>query len=38
MSKRRPMSKKQSNENFKKGTGVHRKNIDPAPQRGGYRL
>lgn len=36
--RRKKMSRKKSNKNFKKGMGTNRKNIAPAPTRGGYRL
>lgn len=36
--RRQRMSKKRSHRNFKRGAGVNRKNIAPAPTRGGYRL
>lgn len=35
---RKKMSHGKSNRNFKKGMGVHKKNITPPPSRGGYRL
>lgn len=39
MSKRKPLSKKQSNSNFKKGANsINPKNNSPAPMRGGIRL
>lgn len=36
--KRSKMSHKKSNRVFKKGMGTNRKNVTPAPTRGGYRL
>lgn len=36
--KRKKMSHKKSNRVFRKGMGTDRKNIAPAPTRGGYRL
>lgn len=36
--KRSKMSRTKSNKTFKKGMGTQRKNIAPAPSRGGYRL
>lgn len=38
MAKRRKMSRKGSNRLFKKGLGVHKKNFQKTPQRGGIRL
>nr|QJB19373.1 MAG: hypothetical protein [Microvirus sp.] len=36
--RRSKMSHKKSNRVFKKGMGTNRKNVTPAPTRGGYRL
>lgn len=36
--RRSKMSHGKSNRNFKKGMGVHKKNVTPPPSRGGYRL
>jgi len=36
--KRKHMSRRHSKKSFKRGMKVQRKNIQPAPQRGGYRL
>lgn len=36
--KRRPLSRGKSRRTFRRGTKTHRKNMTPAPQRGGYRL
>lgn len=36
--KRHRMTKRQSNKNFKRGMKTHRKNVAPAPMRGGYRI
>lgn len=35
---RKKMSHKKSNKTFKRGMSTNRKNITPAPTRGGYRL
>lgn len=36
--RRRALSKKKSKKNFKRGLKFNKKNIKPAPNRGGYRL
>lgn len=36
--KRSRMTRSSSNRNFKRGMNTQRKNLAPAPQRGGYRL
>lgn len=36
--KRTKLSSKKSNKNFKRGMRTQKKNISPAPQRGGFRL
>lgn len=36
--KRKHLSHKKSNKTFKKGMRTQRKNVTPAPSRGGYRL
>nr|QJB19905.1 MAG: hypothetical protein [Microvirus sp.] len=36
--KRKHLSKHKSHKNFKRGLSTNKKNISPAPTRGGYRL
>ena len=38
MSKRQKLTKKKSNNNFRKNMGTHPKNRRPIPMRGGFRL
>lgn len=36
--KRKHLSSRKSNKNFKKGMRTNKKNVTPPPSRGGYRL
>ena len=36
--KRKHMNRRHSHKNFKKGMRTNKRNISPAPSRGGYRL
>lgn len=36
--RRRGMSRGQSKANFRSGAGIHKKNVDARPMRGGWRL
>jgi len=38
MAKRQQMTRKQSNKNFKKGSGTKARNKTSTPMRGGYRM
>lgn len=38
MARRKKMSRKKSNKNFRKGLNTNSKNLAPPPTRGGYRL